>query len=115
MARRAKQTKFVALNLRLPPELHKELVEAAGNTRSLNAEILGRLKRSFEPEVKVLVPDRTRDTKLTTVIKHINKELAEANKELAETKNKLIIASTQSLEDLKRRVEKIEERLSAEK
>lgn len=108
MSRRAKQTKFVALNLRLPPELHKELVKASGSTRSLNAEILGRLQRSFEPEEKVLVRDRTREADLGVMIKRLNKELAE-------TKSKLITASTQSLEDLKRRVEKIEERLRAEK
>jgi hypothetical protein len=49
MAKQAKHAAFVALNLRLPPDLHKRLREAAGTTRSLNAEILDRLQKSFEP------------------------------------------------------------------
>jgi hypothetical protein len=51
MTKRAKQADFVALNLRLPPDLHGKLREAAGTTRSLNAEILERLQRSFETDV----------------------------------------------------------------
>jgi hypothetical protein len=47
MARRAKQTDFVALNVRLPPELHKKLASATGSTRSLNSEIVERLQHSF--------------------------------------------------------------------
>jgi len=50
MSRRAKQAGFIALNVRLPPNLHKSLRQAAGTTRSLNAEILDRLQRSFEPD-----------------------------------------------------------------
>ena len=48
MAKRAKQASFVALNVRLPPDLHTRLREAAGATRSLNSEILDRLQKSFE-------------------------------------------------------------------
>lgn len=52
MAKKAKQAAFVALNVRLPPDLHKRLREAAGTTRSLNAEILDRLQKSFEPDTR---------------------------------------------------------------
>jgi len=42
----AKQDDFVRITLRLPPDLHKQLIEAAGAS-SLNAEIVARLERSF--------------------------------------------------------------------
>jgi hypothetical protein len=48
--RKAKQSAFLSLNLRLPPELHRKLVKSAGTTRSLNAEILDRLEKSLESE-----------------------------------------------------------------
>jgi hypothetical protein len=46
-----KQAKTVSINLRLPADLHKKLVEAAADTsppKSLNSEILARLFESFD-------------------------------------------------------------------
>ena len=43
--------KTISINLRLPVDLHKKLVEAAASsspTNSLNSEILSRLFESFE-------------------------------------------------------------------
>jgi hypothetical protein len=45
--RMAKQDEFIRITLRLPPELHKKLTEAAG-AGSMNAEIVARLEKSFE-------------------------------------------------------------------
>jgi hypothetical protein len=50
MAKRAKQAGFAALNVRLPPDLYKRLRQATGTTRSLNAEIIDRLQRSFDAD-----------------------------------------------------------------
>jgi hypothetical protein len=50
MARRPKQAGFVSLNLRLPPELHKTLVKAAGAASSLNSEIVRRLQGSLDAD-----------------------------------------------------------------
>jgi hypothetical protein len=47
MAKRPKQANFVSLNVRLPPELHKKLVTAAGLASSLNSEIIRRLEAGF--------------------------------------------------------------------
>ena len=59
MARRSKQANFVALNLRLPPDLHKKLVKSAGPTSSLNSEIIRRLQLSYDdaPEWEELKRD----------------------------------------------------------
>jgi hypothetical protein len=55
MARRSKQANFVSLNLRLPPDLHKKLVKAAGPTSSLNSEIIRRLQLTYDaPEMEQL-------------------------------------------------------------
>jgi hypothetical protein len=46
-----KRIKTVSINLRLPANLHKKLVEAAASTsppQSLNSEILARLFESFD-------------------------------------------------------------------
>jgi Arc-like DNA binding domain len=46
-----KRAKTVSINLRLPADLHKKLVEAAADTsppKSLNSEILARLFESFD-------------------------------------------------------------------
>ena len=104
MQKRAKQANFVALNLRLPPELHKELVKAAGKTRSLNAEILGRLQMSLLPPVKVLVRDPSGQAKLMAVIKKLTKEASDARNRLTEADGELLRA-------LKWRVDNLEERL----
>jgi len=51
-----KQDDFIRITLRLPPELHRQLQEAA-RTSSLNAEIIKRLEESFEQRVVVFEPD----------------------------------------------------------
>lgn len=48
----AKQTDFVKTALRVPPDLHKALHEATKTTeRTFNAEILHRLKSTFNSSV----------------------------------------------------------------
>jgi len=84
MERRRKQAAFVAINLRLPPSLHRRLVKAAGATRSLNTEILERLEGSF-----------------------VLDEISSRHGISREATKKLIERG--SLEELTRRVEKLEE------
>jgi hypothetical protein len=49
--RRPKQTDFVRTALRVPPELHAKLHQAAEESeRTFNAEILERLARSFDED-----------------------------------------------------------------
>lgn len=77
----AKQDDFVRITLRLPPELHGELTQAAGAVKSLNAEIIERLEDSFAAAgvlreiggftytVRVESPDQA--LPLTTIRKHL--------------------------------------------
>lgn len=44
----------IAYNLRLPPELKEKIQESAKQlNRSMNADIVARLEKSFEPEINV--------------------------------------------------------------
>ena len=55
-----KTAKTVNINLRLPADLHKKLVEAAGNTsppQSLNSEILARLFETFDRATEAQVQE----------------------------------------------------------
>jgi len=47
--RMARQDDYSRITLRLPPELHEKVRKAAGE-RSLNAEIITRLERTFEED-----------------------------------------------------------------
>jgi Arc-like DNA binding domain len=71
MVRRPKQAKFVSLNLRLPPELHRELVKAAGSASSLNSEIIRRLQGSFDVAETL---ETVRKQALAEVEKHLSEE-----------------------------------------
>jgi hypothetical protein len=56
--------KHSVLSLRLPPELHRQLVEWASARyprKSLNAEIVERLTRSFNPDYQPIEKDELED------------------------------------------------------
>lgn len=78
-----KQDEFIKTALRVPPDLHKQLHEAAAaNNRTFNAEIVSRLQNSFpqpseNPVIKV--PD-------TLILEHLArlKELLSARDKSSE-------------------------------
>jgi Arc-like DNA binding domain len=114
MTRRAKQASFVALNLRLPPDLHQELVKAAGSTRSLNAEILERLQASFYP-VKAHPLVEGRIVRAPSPEARYRALIARKLKQAGETPKKSAEENRGELEALKRRVERLEKRLCDQK
>ena len=66
--------KTVSINLRLPADLHKELVEAAASSspaNSLNSEILSRLFESFEDVAEL----ETRLSNLEAQVKELDGRL----------------------------------------
>ncbi len=71
-----KQAKTVSINLRLPFDLHKKLVEAAGDAsppKSLNSEILSRLFASFDGATEVQLQEL--EEKVRAVERHALKQI----------------------------------------
>ena len=55
------QTDHTIVRLRVPPELKQKIEESAEkNNRSQSAEMVARLEKSFEPELKVIAKEDKR-------------------------------------------------------
>jgi len=106
MSRRAKT---VSINLRLPADLHKALVEAGSSNSpptSLNSEILSRLYESFErPSIAELAGVKAH---ALAQIKHVESHALDRMQEVerrADELNQLMESRLAELDELKRRAE----------
>lgn len=76
---------YTQVNFRIPTKLKEDIEEAAqGNERSITSEIVARLEKSFEPELKVT------ETLEFELMKHSYLDQAQQVKELKEMVEKLI-------------------------
>ena len=101
-----KKTKTVSINLRLPADLHKALVEAGASNSpptSLNSEILSRLFESFErPTVAALEKTALAQIKKVEIVAMDRiKEVESRADELTQRMESRLA----ELEELKRRAE----------
>jgi hypothetical protein len=114
MARRSKQADFVSLNLRLPPELHKELVKAAGTLSSLNSEIIRRLQGNFDLDArdkesaqkvsKLLEDSDRRFREMETLFSKRLREVEKLRDEVLKEGEEIREEFSKRLEDLKARL-----------
>lgn len=78
MVTRLNQSDFVKTALRLPPDLHAMLHQAAeASGRSYNAEIVARLQASFEPRAPIPVTSSRKDDATTPSAPPTAEDIAE--------------------------------------
>ena len=105
-----KRAKTVSINLRLPADLHKKLVEAGASNSppsSLNSEILSRLFESFERPTVAALEKQVRGTEAFALarIEEVGNITKARIKEIEERADEITKRMESSVAELKRRAE----------
>ena len=105
-----KRAKTVSINLRLPADLHKKLVEAGASNSppsSLNSEILSRLFESFERPTVAALEKQVRGTEAFALarIEEVGNVAKARIKEIEERADEITKRMESSVAELKRRAE----------
>lgn len=94
------EDRYTRITLRLPKDLHAKLDEVADSTsKSLNAEIVGRLEASFEANGGLLAADLVEELRRTQVLLNLNR--AEAVVRAAQHRKEVVGVEYSHLKDTK--------------